>query len=663
MATNLLGTRLKRYKGLVALISSLILFIIIVVVIRTYMDTVLVQRETFARAMTLNYVDMIDRFGTEDAELRDDINQFVLMFRDGGRLATPFGPAWDYPAIQTPALIEKIDPVIEAYSQSDWRAFEAAYIDFDAAYGEQTQGRQKLLIRAQYVVAGIIFLGFLGVLGLLFFRLGKADDEAAEVRRENDHILASTKEGVFLIDSNYQIGEQRSKAVSGLFGQGREVDGNFLDFIAQFVTDEDLARTEKFLNIVFGGRVKPKLMGDLNPLHNVELQVNKRVGGSVLRVLNFDFSRDEQSEGVDELLVTVSDITAEAVLRDELEAIQSVQEQRLNLLKGVLHVEPAQLSEFFTKGREAYTKINAHLEEDNADPDANFQKLDQIARITHRLKGDAGALRLDLFSSSLHQFEDTIDSLRKYNSVDGQSLVKLVVQLKNMIAELELASSLTNQFGMNSLSVQPVESDKVEEGVASLNDAENSDAFTHKLTNLTAAVADRESKQVNFSVNGAHHLEEKPSLKDKVYDIAVQLVRNAVVHGIEVPAQRAANDKPEFGKLEVSFVQNANELSLTVTDDGQGLQFERIKEKAVEIGFLSPEMAQRADQRLLLKALFVHGFSSKDEVTEDAGRGVGLDAVREMVDELKGRISVATANGKHTRFVITLPTQTGQQEV
>ena len=70
MAANLLGNRFKRYKGLVALISSLILFIIIVVVARTYMDTVLVQRETFARALTLNYVDMIERFGTEDPERR-----------------------------------------------------------------------------------------------------------------------------------------------------------------------------------------------------------------------------------------------------------------------------------------------------------------------------------------------------------------------------------------------------------------------------------------------------------------------------------------------------------------------------------------------------------------------------------------------------------------
>ena len=655
MAANLLGSRLRRYKGLVALISALILFIIAIVAARTYIDTTIVQRETFARATTLNLVDMLDRFGATDQQLRDDSYDFLLILRDGGWLATAYGPAWDYPPIRSSVMRADIEKAVKAYEEEDWATYQTAFADFDRTYGELIQGRQSILIGVQYVSAVIMFLGLLGVLGLLFFRLGKADDEAAEARRENENILAATKEGVFLIDSHYQIGEQKSKAVGNLFGQNIDVKGDFIELIRPMVGKEELTRTVKFLKLVFGGRVKPKLMGDLNPLHNVAINIDKRVGGSIRRVLNFDFSRDEQQNSVDELLVTVSDITNEAVLREELETIQSVQEQRLNLLKGVLHVEAGTLNDFFNRARDAYTQINRHLEEGESDEETNQAKLEKVARTAHRLKGDAAALRLDLFSSSLHQFENTIDSLRKQSSVDGQSLVKLVVQLKNMIAELELAASLTTQFGVTAL--QSSEANATQgvpqsqsSGQSATQSNSKAEAFTHKLTDLVSAVADREAKHVNFSVSGARHIEEHPELAGGIYDISVQLVRNAVTHGIELPEVRAKNDKPEYGKLEVALSQRAGELSLTVLDDGQGLQYDEIRKKAIAAEILDAQEA--VDERALLKVLFAHGFSSRDNPGEDAGRGIGLDAVKDIIDDLGGRISVGTSEGKFTRFTV-----------
>ena len=653
----MLGNRLKRYKGLVILISALILFIIAVVVLRTYIDTVVVQRESYARVTTLSYVEMLERFSAEDEKLREDVRAHLVMFRDGGRLATPFGPAWEYPPVQTQSMIQDINSALEAYERSDWPAFETRFAEFDRGYGTLIQGRQKALLIAQYAAAAIMFFGFLGVLSLLFFRLGKADDEAAEVRRENDHILASTKEGVFLIDSNYQIGEQRSKAVSSLFGQNIEVSGNFIELIKKFVAEEDLQRTSKFLGLVFGGRVKPKLMGDLNPLHNVEFNIDRKVGGSVRRVLNFDFSRDEQNDEVSDLLVTVSDITNEVILREELETIQKVQDERLTMLKGVLHVEPTQLSEFFEKGRAAYTQINESLEEDNLDPGANAEKLEQIARITHRLKGDAGALRLDLFSTSLHRFEDTIDSLRKQKMFDGQSMVKLVVQLKDMIAELDLARSLTKQFGMQALAEENAAqaSGNGPAVVSPVEQKPQAESFVQKLSDLASAVAEREAKRVNVSVVGEHYLEGWKESADAIYEIAVQLVRNAVVHGIEAPAERVEHNKPETGRLDVSLAKTADELLLTVKDDGQGLQFDKIRSKAIEAGHLDGEAAKASTNQSLLRYIFAHGITSSDTVTEDAGRGVGLDAVRELVKQQNGRISVGTAAGEYSQFVVKIP--------
>ena len=644
------GERLSRYSGLIKLITILITFIIFVVAGSAYLDTNLVQRETFARVKTLNYLDLMDRYGADDQKIRDEIHEHVLMYRDGGRLATPYGPAWDYPAVQTQSFIDLINDVDTAYKIGTPKEFRESYVVFDRGYAEQVLGRQRLLVYLRYASAGIMFFGFLGVLGMLFFRLGRADDEALSVRRENEHILASTNEGVFLVNKDYEIGDQKSNALNKLFGQNIDVSGNFIEFIKGFVSTEDLNRTTKFLGLVFGGRVKTKLMGDLNPLHNVEITVERKIGGSVRRVLNFDFSRDEQSDVVDNLLVTVSDITKEELLKEELETIQKTQDERLSLIKGLLHVDPSLLRGFFDKANTSYKQINELLEQGSVNPDDNVEKLEEISRVTHRLKGDAAALKLELFESSLHRFEDIIDGLKKQNTLDGQSLVKLVVQLKNMIAESELAVSLTSQFG-----VQASQNDG-DEAVIEKDGSLASEIFTHKLSTLASQVSEREGKEVNFSVSGAQHLNELPEISDGLYDIAVQLVRNAVFHGIESPDTRVMLDKPVYGKIHISLEKRAKGLNMTVEDDGQGLQFDKIKAKALETGLINAEEAMLADNNSLLKFLFQHGFSSNNDVTEDAGRGVGLDTVKKMVSELHGRVSVGSTQNEKTQFAVSVPT-------
>ena len=647
------ANRLKRYKGLVALISSLILFIIVVVVLRTYIDSILVQRETFARAKTLNYVDLVNRIGVADEQFRDELHSHLLMFRDGGRLATPYGPAWDYPAVQTPSFLESLDVALQAYSRSDWPAFEQGFLEFDAFYGTLVQGRQSILLRVQYAVAVVIFLGFLGVLGLLFFRLGKADDEAEEVRAENDHILASTKEGVFLIDRDFQIGDQQSTAVNELFGHKAQISGNFLKFIKPLVAEESYNRTEKFLGLVFGGRAKPKLMSDLNPLQNVEMLVDRRIGDSVRRVLNFDFSRDEQSDTVEKLLVTVSDITKEALLREELETTQKIQDEKLNLLKGILHVEPTMLNDFIAKAQKSYREINDLLEQGSINPDDNSQKLEEIKRIAHRLKGDAGALRLELFQASIHHFEDTLNELQGQKVVGGQNLVKLVVQLKNMINELDLAGSLTSQYSLQAIQGDGQGADlNSQKSKAELTPA---DIFTDQLASLAQAVAEREGKRVNFSVSGAQHLAELPELSEPLREIAVQLVRNSVVHGIEKPQSRLEQGKPEYGKLHVSLNKTADQLSMEVIDDGQGLNYDKIKARGIEAGLIDESIPEQSDNTALLKLIFRHGFSSKPDVNEDGGRGVGLDAVRALVNSIGGRIIVGSQPNAQAKFVVNVP--------
>jgi chemotaxis protein histidine kinase CheA len=150
-----------------------------------------------------------------------------------------------------------------------------------------------------------------------------------------------------------------------------------------------------------------------------------------------------------------------------------------------------------------------------------------------------------------------------------------------------------------------------------------------------------------------------------VRDICVQMLRNAIVHGIEPRERRAAAGKPPVGSLRVRFAEDgAEDFSLLVEDDGQGLNPEQIRDRARDRGLIDADQAAQLDRSGAFRLLFQPGFSTAAEVSEHAGRGVGLDVVNATIRECGGRIGIATATGKYTRFKMLLPrpgTAAGQQ--
>ena len=137
--------------------------------------------------------------------------------------------------------------------------------------------------------------------------------------------------------------------------------------------------------------------------------------------------------------------------------------------------------------------------------------------------------------------------------------------------------------------------------------------------------------------------------------VAIQLVRNSVVHGIEDPQMRLGLGKDETGELRVEFVQRGTAFELDFQDDGAGIIAERVREAAVRRGLLGEEQARALDQKETLGLIFRAGFSTRDGADRDAGRGVGLDVVRKTVRELDGKVAVATTPGRFTRFRVLLP--------
>ncbi len=141
-----------------------------------------------------------------------------------------------------------------------------------------------------------------------------------------------------------------------------------------------------------------------------------------------------------------------------------------------------------------------------------------------------------------------------------------------------------------------------------------------------------------------------------VKDIAIQAVRNAVVHGIEPTAVRVAAGKTSEGNVRLDF-KNVGEAGykLSVEDDGQGLATDRIKEVAMQKGFITAEQAGSLDAKQVLVVAVPAGLLDDGEATRDAGRGVGMNLMADLMRQIGGSVGVATAPGKFTRVTMTLP--------
>ncbi|MEF3273057.1 MAG: hybrid sensor histidine kinase/response regulator [Chloroflexus sp.] len=176
----------------------------------------------------------------------------------------------------------------------------------------------------------------------------------------------------------------------------------------------------------------------------------------------------------------------------------------------------------------------------------------------------------------------------------------------------------------------------------------------NNLPRLVRDLATVTNKQVAIEIHGeTTELDRK--VLELISDPLVNLVRNAIDHGIEPPAERVAQGKPASGRIRISAEPVANEVRIQIADDGRGIDIERVRRRAVELGMLPAEQANQLDSREILDLIFQPGFSTARTVTEISGRGVGMDIVRANLMELGGQVRVDTTIGQGTTVTLTIP--------
>ena len=181
----------------------------------------------------------------------------------------------------------------------------------------------------------------------------------------------------------------------------------------------------------------------------------------------------------------------------------------------------------------------------------------------------------------------------------------------------------------------------------------------NRFTDMVAKLAKVYGKLVDFRITGTQVLVDK-AMAEKLYAPLLQLVRNAFDHGIESPQIRREKGKPEKGSIEIYAYHQGSQAIVEVQDDGQGLNYDRIRRRGIDVGLLPNDPLGGGTGRVptkeeLTELLFESGFSTAGKVNEISGRGMGLDIVRTQIEALKGSVKVQENANGGTTFLLQIP--------
>jgi len=239
--------------------------------------------------------------------------------------------------------------------------------------------------------------------------------------------------------------------------------------------------------------------------------------------------------------------------------------------------------------------------------------------------------------------------------------VKLLDQLMNLAGELvlsrnrlvQIASRLNDSELLNASQNLSLVTTELQEKIMKTRMQPVGTVF-NKFPRVVRDLARMSGKKVNLRIEGAD-TELDRSIIEAIKDPLTHLVRNAVDHGLEDPDYRVQVDKPEIGTLVLRAYHEGGQVVIEIEDDGRGIDVEKIKNKAIEKGLITPEEAERMPDREALSLIFRPGFCTAEKVTNISGRGVGMDVVKTNIEKLGGSIEIQTIVGAGTTVRLKIP--------
>jgi len=291
----------------------------------------------------------------------------------------------------------------------------------------------------------------------------------------------------------------------------------------------------------------------------------------------------------------------------------------------------------------------------------DIELLYQILRAVHSINEGAGMVGLSSINQTAYRFQMCLETLRDYPIKVDQQLESLFLQVVDAL--YLLVNKLEEPFGLTENDASKIISDTepvfqaLKAHLALLINPQVPFAEIEQIFPLKSAVqkaAAEYNKQAEVIIEGRETFIPKSLLK-QLPRLLSHLVNNAIAHGIELPEVRQAAGKAPIGQIALRAFHQGNQIVISFTDDGAGIDVERVKAKAIEKGLIKSDEAQSLSTIQVYELLYCPDFSTKDERDLRAGLGFGLDVIRTELTKIGGVISTDSTLGKGTTFTIVYP--------
>jgi Amt family ammonium transporter len=451
-------------------------------------------------------------------------------------------------------------------------------------------------------------------------------------------ILDNINDGLFLLDKEMKIAGHYSKSMETIFNRTNIGQASFKTLLSDLMPDTEMANKYDYLDLLFDSQIPDETLENLNPFENLEIFIDDKSAKFHSKNIGISFRRIFFDTDVVRLMGIVKDLTEQEKLSREVDRMKQTAQTEMEMFYRIQHINPRIFAEFITQAKEGIEKINQVL----SSPGTEIEKrLDIIFRQIHTLKGDAHLLELDFVSGKAHDFESMIEELKNSESISNQDFIPLAVKLSELMGlftQLDAIGDRLNAFQC-----------------AFVEDSVGADLITWSVKSLVDRFNSERGQHTRFVFSDFHSDIIPHTMRRGIKDIFVQLARNSLSHGLESEDERERIGKGEPSIIEIKSSVKDNSLSLTLKDNGRGIDYDRLREKALHEGIISEEESQSLTNRELVGFIFQSSFSTARQVNQEAGRGIGMSVVSKILSRMNGKLIVKNTPGQSCEFECLIP--------
>lgn len=452
---------------------------------------------------------------------------------------------------------------------------------------------------------------------------------------ENQKYLQNVHEGLLFIDYDLIISEYYSLSLAGLFDRQKIAGVHLSDFLYPDKLEGGETREvlEKFIRALFKN---PEIYNSIdehnNPLHNI--WISRSDGRRIL--VDGSFRKIEDRGHLIQIMIIFKDKTDLERLQKKLDEKEMFSNFELDSIVSILRSGPGPYLQYIEESVELLSKFRREIH------NIHDEELIQSSfRAINSMKCSASYFDFKTVEKLCHNIEDILSDFREGNFKRKEALNSIVDDIYTQFDHVKHLISRFQDFF------------STEEGKIYDTTRNEQEHFFDSLKIMMKRNADSLEKKIDLIFHS--DFTEFPLISE-IKNPVIHLLLNAVDHGIELPRNRLESGKFEEGKIHLSLLKSeGGGAKIVIEDDGRGLDYERLREIAVEKGFIKKE--EKIGHGNLVRALFSSGFSMRNEVNGLSGGGVGLDAVKRELDRIGGSITIKTDHLKGSRFTILLPAE------